>query len=432
MIIKVLEWLRRVLSKRLRSVRYVLLLSSFIFFLIPAALVLIYSYQLTAFYVWMGNIPTTFLVTGALIVTLVAIFLLIVEILFLFFYYLLNNRIYKAPPRIETSQIYVEPSPYIPYVLKPKFKNEKASVADYPLHKGRFSFGNHETNNLGFLNGPNGERDVTEKKESVYRIMCLGASTTGNYIQEDGENFSYPNELERYLTKQVNVDKDIEVINCGVGGYNSADIFVMLALRLSEVQADLIVLYHAYNDIDEYLVDKFQVDYSHSRRNFGESYWRFEMAEKIPQSPLRFVNFLIEHWFPSSPRNSLLEHIRRGEIDLGTDAAAGLKVYRRNLQLIIDLCRSRNIPIVLSTFCHFLHDEIANSPLHLRYGELVNEENKIVLALGAQNQLSVVQNHNLVPKTMDNFVDSIHFTPAGMKVLAKNFGEEIAPILLKT
>ena len=45
---------------------------------------------------------------------------------------------------------------------------------------GKFTYSKLTTNSMGFANGPNGDRDVSiDKPEHLYRINCLGASTTG-------------------------------------------------------------------------------------------------------------------------------------------------------------------------------------------------------------------------------------------------------------
>ena len=45
-----------------------------------------------------------------------------------------------------------------------------------------------------------------------------------------------------------------EVNNCAQGGYNSADILVRFSLQYLDTRPDLIIIYHAYNDIRSYLV----------------------------------------------------------------------------------------------------------------------------------------------------------------------------------
>ncbi len=334
---------------------------------------------------------------------------------------------YQAFPRMPFESIYVEPHPYIPFVAKRNFTIERGGPANYPLHKGHFFFGQCTTNNLGFINGPAGNRDISiPKPDGLLRINCIGASTTGNYIEFNGQVFSYPMELESILKSTI--AGPVEVNNCGVGGYNSADIMVRFALQVIDMQPDVVVIYHAYNDIRAYLTPGFETDYSHVRRNLGESYWKFSLASKIPYIPIKFLNFLVNQWLPGNVRYSLLDQVTKGVLDPSIDPSIGLAVYQRNLQHIIDLCCRNGIQVILSTYCHFLHDAIKDEPLHMLYARIVKEENEIMRHLADKNKLKLVDNAVLVPHDERYFVDSVHFTPAGMRLIASNIADIIRQI----
>jgi lysophospholipase L1-like esterase len=331
---------------------------------------------------------------------------------------------YVPFPKVPFENIYVEPHPYIPFVYKRNFTTEKGGPAAYPLHKGQFFFGQYCTNSLRFANGPGGNREIAiPKPKSLLRINCIGASTTGNYIESDGRAFSYPMELERILNSTMS--GPIEVNNCGQGGYNSADIMVRFALQVIDTQPDIVVIYHGYNDIRAYLTPGFESDYSHVRCNLGERYWKFALAAKIPYIPLKFLNFLVNQWLPCNIRNSLLDQVTKGTIDSSLDPTVGLGIYQRNLQHIIDLCRCNGIQVILSTYCHFLHDAIKDDPLHLLYGRIVKEENEIMRRLAEDNELTLVDNAVLLPQEERYFVDSVHFTPEGMRLIASHIAEVI-------
>ncbi len=362
---------------------------------------------------------------GAALFLIVTLSLLLcTEILFMYLYKYSTGARYKRMPKLDLSKLYVKPHPYMPYVMKKNFVSEKKSLATYPLHRGRFNFGQFKTNSLGFVNGLEGDREVKmPKPKNLMRINCIGASTTGNYIEEDGLVYSYPLELELLLKGKMS--NPVEVNNFGQGGYNSADILVRFALQIIDTNPDVVVIYHAYNDIRAYLTANFQSDYSHSRINLGESYWKFALAAKIPDLPISFLNYMIALWLPISSRNSLLEQVSVGDFGENNNYTLGLIAYKRNMQHIIDICISNKIKVVLSTYCHFLYDEIKQDSLHLRYKKIVDEENKIVRDLALKNQLILVDNAEKIPKDMRYFVDSIHFTPEGMRLVAENISEAI-------
>lgn len=331
---------------------------------------------------------------------------------------------YRIPPKLPFEKIHVEPHPYIPFVNKRNFTTDKGGPAPYPLHKGRFFLGQYTTNNLGFANGPTGHRDITmPKPDGLFRINCIGGSTTGNYIESNGQVFSYPSELESILKGKMAVP--LEVNNCGEGGYNSADIMVRFALQVIDTQPDVVIVYHAYNDIRAYLTKGFESDYSHVRCNLGENYWKFALAAKIPSIPVKFLNYLVNLWLPFSVRNSLLDQVTKGTFDPEQDTSIGLATYQRNLKHIIDLCRCNGIQVILSTYCHFLHDAIKEDPLHLLYRRIVYQENEIMRQLAYKNELKLVDNAVLVPHDERYFVDSIHFSPEGMRLIANNIAAVI-------
>jgi lysophospholipase L1-like esterase len=350
--------------------------------------------------------------------------LLVAEVLFRFAYRLYFGAAYQCFPRLEFSRIYVEPHPYIPFVCKKNFKYEVGGSATYPLHQGRFEFGQYTSNNIGFLNGPNGDRKtVIPKPSGLFRVNCIGASTTGNYIVADGVSFSYPMELEKIL--QSALAGPVEVNNCGQGGYNSADLLVRFSLQVLDTQPDVLVIYHAYNDIRDYLTPNFQPDYSHSRRNIGESYWKFALASKIPYIPIKFLNYLTNNWLPGNIRNSLIDQITKGVVDASINPTLGLQTFRRNLQSIINLAHCNGIRVILSTFCHYIHDGIKSDPLHRLYGRIVEMENNVIRELAKSNNLDFIDNAVGIPKDARYFLDSIHFTPEGMQLLARNIADAL-------
>ena len=74
----------------------------------------------------------------------------------------------------------------------------------------------------------------------------------------------------------------------------------------------------------------------------------FLIGSKIPDIPIKFINFLKNQWFPGRTiRHSLLEIVSKGKIDYKIDFSQGLKTYERNLQNIINLCLRNNIEVVL-------------------------------------------------------------------------------------
>ena len=80
---------------------------------------------------------------------------------------------------------------------------------------------------------------------------------------------------------------------------------------------------------------------------------------------------------------------------------------------------------------HF--QEILGSPItkpeHLKYlfeQTGIEKENIVTKKLADKYKLAYVDNYNLIPSEEKYFVDSIHFSPEGMKSIATNFYSEIS------
>jgi lysophospholipase L1-like esterase len=349
----------------------------------------------------------------------------IAELIFLFLYRFASGNNYQFIKKIDFKKIAYEPHPYVPFILKKNFKRvHGASINYYPLNK-HLKFPELISNNIGYYNGENGDRDILiPKPKNMIRINCLGGSTTGNYIKDENGNCSYPLELEKILKKKFK--KEIEVNNFGQGGYNSADLLVRFSLQTIDTKPDYVIIYHAYNDIRAYLSPNFSSDYFHSRKNLGEVYWKFYLGSKLPSIPINFINYLSNKFlFPIDVRSTLLEVIEKKKLSIDQDYSQGLLTYERNIQHIIDLCKNNNIKVILSTFCYYLYEDIKDDPIHKLYQEIVSRENDVMKKLSDKNELIFVDASNLIQRIDENFVDSAHFTPKGMRLLAECLAEKI-------
>lgn len=94
-------------------------------------------------------------------------------------------------------------------------------------------------NSLGFR-GPNFE---TAKPKGVFRVVCLGESSTFGYRDRDDE--TYPFLLGRLFADER---LPVEVVNGGFPYYNTGSILSLLRQDILNYQPDLITLYAGFND----------------------------------------------------------------------------------------------------------------------------------------------------------------------------------------
>ncbi len=349
------------------------------------------------------------------------------DILFSILYKKKNSTNYKRIKKVSFKDIKVESHPNLPFIYKKNHRSDNNTKLEYPLHDN-FISATTSTNNLGYVNGDEGGRDIIiPKPRDLYRINCLGASTTQNTLKEKGKNeiFSYPILLEKKLKKKFNFN--LEVNNCGTGGYTSADLLVRFLLQNIDTKPDLVILYHAYNDIRSYLTNNFESDYSHSRKNLGENYYKFYLGSLIPYIPINFINYFINKWLSQNHRYSLIDSISRGKINLDNhkNLDNGIEIYKRNLQNLITICKSRNIKMILCSFSFYLHDFVKDEKIHNLYEEIVIRENAVMEELAKTNDVDFIDIYNLMPRVDENFLDTIHLTPAGMEILAEEISKKI-------
>ncbi len=194
-----------------------------------------------------------------------------------------------------------------------------------------------------------------EKADNEIRIATIGASTTANIHLEYEEN--WPGKLGS-LIQQALPSKKITVINAGVPGFDTAQSVVNLALRVMPFNPDIVIIYHAYNDLKAIRTDlSFSPDYSHIHRTpFG-----------YHGKPIFFIRWLNKSMFFVRMRNqyrALKKVGAQSDINLQTDRLSVIpreaeRAFQQHLLLLIGIARSGGVNVVLSWFAT-LHDPAKN------------------------------------------------------------------------
>lgn len=339
-------------------------------------------------------------------------------------YYLKNKKRYIKSKKILFSKIHYEAHPYLPFILKKKFQNSGEVEINYPLKKTyKLISPKLTSNNLGFYNGEYGNKDIEKDKKEKIRVNCLGGSTTMNYLKDNKTNISYPLQLQKKLDTYYK-DK-YEVNNFGQGLYNSTDVLIRFLTSTIYTKPDIIVLYIGYNDIRSYLTNNFQTDYSHSRKNLHFSKFQKFLNFIAYDFKLNFMNYILSKLAIYNIKETLTHEISKGEFNLENDPKKGLEVFHQNIEILISICKSKNIRLIMSSFCHNLYDELKNDELHIKFHQIINKENEILRDLAKKNDIEFVDNNFLLKKNNDLFVDTIHFSKEGMDMIAENFYKQI-------
>ena len=274
-------------------------------------------------------------------------------------------------------------------------------------------------NSAGFR----GEEVSREKPDGVYRIACLGGSTTyTDYV--DDHRGSYPHQLQTVLREEYG-HEGVEVINAGVGGYTSWESLLNLQMRVLPFQPDLVIVYHGTNDVQA----RFVPPDTYVRDNAG--YRRHWVALDPWWDRLLFIRYLGVQW-GFSPRNALCSTVKVEE-DLLQGPPERLSqnpptYFVENLRHMIALCREYGAEIMLTSWAHSPHkgDYAATAV----YQDGFRESNQAVAALAAQRGVPFFDFAAVMPLDDELWRDGRHVTEEGARRKAELFAAFIHENLL--
>ncbi len=204
-------------------------------------------------------------------------------------------RIFNIPRLYKThsfpAQFEKVANPDIGYV------NKKSTSIDfvYPDNPRKyFAAGNivfHTTNSYGFR----GKEFAVEKKQGIKRIVFLGDS----FIF--GEGVHDKDTLAEQLGNKL---PGYEMINLGVGGYNTWQEWVILRDVASRLEPDIVVVGYTLNDAEPYLF--LQTENGLMRRN-REAFVPESLPDPPPFANISKIGYLVWQIADISERNNTVE-----------------------------------------------------------------------------------------------------------------------------
>ncbi len=263
-------------------------------------------------------------------------------------------------------------------------------------------------NNFGFR-----DRDFKiPKEEGVFRILCIGASTTeeGNTNTE-----TYPKFLEQELRKHFGENR-IEVFNCGVSGM----ILKKHCAKLPDylyLQPDMVILYEGINDI------VYEI-FPHSFYNKPVSIRLAFLLSHFARRQMRFLFNYSQEELEKHIQENIFEYI----------------VYLRDVFL------SRNIDICISSvgvpyrdklnkverdYYDFYYDKEwgwANSTFQ-QYCDIMEIYNQMLKNYCEKNAILYIPVAENIPASAKYYGDICHMRQAGIKLKAKIMAETLIPYL---
>jgi lysophospholipase L1-like esterase len=279
-----------------------------------------------------------------------------------------------------------------------------------------------EVNSLGLR----GREVSATKPPGVFRIVCVGGSTT--YGAGVPSERTYPARLEVALNELAPPGLRYEVLNCGVPGYTSVESLIQLELRLLDLQPDLVLDYDAINDANLIQGRGFRSDYTHAR-----SSWRDPRAQVSA-----LESWLIDHVRTWAWASSLLG---RGYANMRIQSLvfvedwkdvlspplkevnqAGVATFLRNVRSLIAVARENGVQVGLMTFATW--NQVGDTSSD--YQPCVDAMNAGLRALASEEGLPIFDVAAAIGGVKENFWDPVHCNEQGCERQARAIAEQAA------
>ncbi len=304
---------------------------------------------------------------------------------------------------------YEDAYPYLPYRVRPDVRG-----GDY-------------SNDKGYRGVP----FEWESDDSVFRIACLGGSTTW-----EG---AYPDAMEAFLNEaseagQTDEETRFEVLNFGAESWTSVESLINYAVRGVHADLDAVVVYHAVNDVVAATHPpeiKPEPDYSH---------WRTRL-KKPPSSLMNFVPLCFDG---SCLVGSIRYAIGKSKaVDEWTTAMRnypfdpnhefqGPGTFRQNINSIVSIALGNGTKVYLTTQIHSENwsREMCGNGAGAKRTALMNDAlREVARQYAGRNDVLLIDAAAQAGKLglEEEMTDWCHFTPEGYQRL----GEFIAGKILE-
>jgi lysophospholipase L1-like esterase len=286
-----------------------------------------------------------------------------------------------------------------------------------------------------------------EKNINEFRIATIGGSTTANINLTFDQN--WPGYLGNIIQKKY-PEKVIRVINAGIPGFDTAQSIGNLSLRVMPFKPDLVIIYHAYNDLKAIRGDiAFKPDYSHiHNRPYG-----------FHKEPAFFVKFLSNSMFYVRSRNAYRRMNEnkalqeKNEKRLSYIPNEAKKAFQEHLQSLVAIAQAGGAEVMLSSFATLYDVQTGFTESSMKnFSELQKNDlasiyyftpgltvpaifdgivsyNKIISDVSSQKKVFFVDNARLIPHEDKYFIDRVHFSDSGAALMAKNFAPYVEQLI---
>lgn len=286
-----------------------------------------------------------------------------------------------------------------------------------------------------------------QKSANEIRIATIGGSTTASINLPYDKN--WPGAVGLLVHKAL-PDRKIRVINAGIPGFDTAQSISNLALRVMPFQPDLVIIYHAYNDLKAIRKNvTFKPDYSHIHTKPYGFHNKPNFLIRWLDHSMFYVRFRSQYreYLQEMTKLEELKNERLGKSNrLNRIPEQAKETFEQHLRTLVSIVRSQGAAVVLSSFAtlndpklNYSKPEVFNALTERQKQEMyalmhftpgltstaifdgINSYNEILKKVANQEKTGWVDNASLVPHQDQYFLDRVHFTQEGAARMADNF-----------
>ena len=310
--------------------------------------------------------------------------------------------IYDASTIIERNNRFVG-RPYVNFAL----------ASNYPGHNSR---------------GYRGPELQTPKPAATYRIFALGGSTTyGESLQADE---AYPAQLQGRLRLEYDLPH-IEVVNAGVPQYATPDTLANFVYRVLDDAPDMIVVYHAVNDVVTRLVDPAHYTALNTQRGI----WDADALQVSGSALVRVINLQVFNAPHPADLNNILLDTSAAQRCSDPVYCPALEMtpqevldanpplyFERNLRNLVALAQANDVDVVFSTWAYY--PQPVNGGVYMTYEHIQNgvaQHNAIIRRLADEYAIPLIDLARTMPEGATYWLDGLHMTPQGTREQAGQY-----------
>ena len=314
----------------------------------------------------------------------------------------------------------------IGYVLNPNHKNPKSGIY---------------INSTGFR-----DDEIELNFRDEIKILLLGDSCAFGWHRNTytDQNSIFPKLLENKLSNKLG--RKVDVINAGVPGYSSYEVMKALKVHSEKIKPNYIIIYAGFNDIGLALTKGEDGDQNILR---GPENPIVKIEKKFWSRINDFITF--RSVFYSKLRN-VLTGFGAGEtkiywtkenLEAALENKAILTNYENNIKEIIEIAQSLNTIVILVTLTMIYEEGITREEVLKRqkyftpykeyqtFYEISTKLNSILRRMKEEKNIFLIElDKEFKDKDKTQlFVDHVHFSPKGHKLVAGFLVNKLTPLL---